>query len=673
MKYSILVLILLLIVSLIFQWPVLNDLPSSIHAWAQADRYAITLGYLQNGFSFFEPQTFILNKHFPGDGKILYDTSITSVNFPIHNYIVAILMNIFQTDAPWVLRGYNLIMSIIFLFYLYRLLVFLGARSWIASSTVLFAFFSPVFIYYQANYLPTIPSLATTTIGLLYYFKFLKWNRQKYLYFAFSFLVISALNRLTFLIPLVAVFIDLFIRSMKNRNNLKHFVVPTSLSFSIILASHLWSLALRETHSSMFVSKLLYPHSMEEFIEIVKVSFYNWKGKYVVNLFLIIAGGTGLFGLISWIIKRHEFSGIAKSTIFFLSIYFSGCVLFLVAMAGQFPNHDYYFLDTFYLPGFILFGILLNRIPNIYFFRVNSAKITLAFMLFICALQASESIDKYRKVDSNDSAQLVSNNFRNSSELLNRNNVSDESRIMVFNPFGPNIPFVYFKRKGVAVMNTNDSELIQSICSWPVDFYLLQKNAFINKVYNIYPSMIDHLEYVDENEELILCRKVPKRKNTLEDIFRTDFQSNMILQFPNEDLSRWDNLNLLRDSNNLYYHNHVPEILFGLSHNQITEHLSSSKKPYIFRLLYSAITVSENTNASIVLSIENQSRDSLYFYQSVQLFPNNQFLNKPFNGIAEFRVPQMDTTPKKVSLYLFNPGKHEFKLYSLKGYKTIFE
>ena len=56
--------------------------PSFIHAWTQSDRYSLALGFLNNGFDFFHPQTF----------NLITVDGITRVDFPIHEYLVAIIM-----------------------------------------------------------------------------------------------------------------------------------------------------------------------------------------------------------------------------------------------------------------------------------------------------------------------------------------------------------------------------------------------------------------------------------------------------------------------------------------------------------------------------------------------------------------------------------------------------
>ena len=104
---------LLLGLGLFFHGDKINEFPLYTHAWAQADRYAIALGFLENNFNLFYPQTFVLNTQFPHDFLIAGATGITSVDLPIHEYLVAGIMNIIDTRAPWVFRVYELFFSCI--------------------------------------------------------------------------------------------------------------------------------------------------------------------------------------------------------------------------------------------------------------------------------------------------------------------------------------------------------------------------------------------------------------------------------------------------------------------------------------------------------------------------------------------------------------------------------
>src|ERR1039457_5368121 len=117
-KYS--VIIILMLTGLVFQWKYLNEFPSHIHAWAQSDRYALALGFNRNEFDFFRPQTYVLNHQFPGGLQFANKSTITAVDFPIHDYMAALLMNLFGATSPWCFRLYILAYSLIGLFFLYK-------------------------------------------------------------------------------------------------------------------------------------------------------------------------------------------------------------------------------------------------------------------------------------------------------------------------------------------------------------------------------------------------------------------------------------------------------------------------------------------------------------------------------------------------------------------------
>ena len=114
-----------MVVCAFFQFQKINEFPQYKHCWAQCDRYALALGFINNGGDFFHPETFIYNNQFPtGDFNTIRNTTITSVDFPIHDYCVSLLMRIFHTFDPWCFRLYILIYSVIGLFFLYRLISF---------------------------------------------------------------------------------------------------------------------------------------------------------------------------------------------------------------------------------------------------------------------------------------------------------------------------------------------------------------------------------------------------------------------------------------------------------------------------------------------------------------------------------------------------------------------
>ena len=173
-----LVILIIIFLSLLFHLRYIHEFPSFIHAWAQSDRYALSLGFVKNNLNLFKPQTFVMNHQFPDDWKVPGKNSITSVDFPIHDYIPAVFMKISGINSAWIFRLYILLYSCIGLFYLFKL-SYLQTNDTIKSIFILiFAATSPVFVFYQCGFLPTIPSLSNAIIGIYFYLKYLKQNNK---------------------------------------------------------------------------------------------------------------------------------------------------------------------------------------------------------------------------------------------------------------------------------------------------------------------------------------------------------------------------------------------------------------------------------------------------------------------------------------------------------------
>jgi hypothetical protein len=143
--------------------------PSHIHAWTQSDRYAIALNFIDNGFDFFHPATY----------NLLTKNGITQVDFPINEFAVAILMKIFGSSSPAIFRLYDLCYGIIGLIFLFQLTKKITGSEWKSYVAVIFLFSSPVYAYYQAGFLPSIPALANVIIGFYFFYVYFKSRNNK--------------------------------------------------------------------------------------------------------------------------------------------------------------------------------------------------------------------------------------------------------------------------------------------------------------------------------------------------------------------------------------------------------------------------------------------------------------------------------------------------------------
>lgn len=501
MKKEHITILIIVALGLFFQWKYINLMPNNIHAWAQADRLAIAYGFTENGFNFFEPKTYLLNKEFPENFGKLFDSGTTSVDFPIHDYVPALIMGILNTDEPWVFRLYILLMSFLGLFYLYRCVMHFTNSAPLQWFVLIFAASSPLFVYYQGNFLPSIPSLSLAIAGTFYYLEFLKNENYKSFYLAVILFTIAALARLPFATPLIATGAHLFIsRKLKLKA-----ILIYALSFATILGYFLYNQHLRELHGSMFLAGILPPTSFEHAKKIIQLAFDKWGFDYFTiyhyNVFLIVIG---LF-ILSSRKTKFSISRFFESKTAFISIYFFGASLYSILMFRQFDEHNYYLLDTFFFPILLVFMNMLGQIDSrIKHFRWQWAtSILLIVPAYFMILQASEVQSSRYNSDPTSRVQRMNENFNTAHKLLEYLGYEHKSTPMVFDGWAPNLPFVYLRKDGYNVFE-NNSHVIANALSWNFDYILIQ-NEFIYEDYvGPNPWLTKKLKFKGSNGNLSL-------------------------------------------------------------------------------------------------------------------------------------------------------------------------
>ncbi|MBN1185727.1 MAG: glycosyltransferase family 39 protein, partial [Bacteroidales bacterium] len=306
---------LVLILGFIYHYQYINEFPSHIHAWAQSDRYALSLGFLDNGLNFFKPQTFVYNHQFPEKWKVPSEETITAVDFPMHDYIPSLLMKFSGNTSPWVFRIYILLYSLLGLFFLFKL-SYAITKDYIKSVfVVIFTATSPVYVYYQGGFLPTIPSLSNAIIGIYFYYRYLKENKNKDFWLSMLLLTLAALSRTTFAIPIVAVLAIEFIRLLKKETKLVPKIIPVGISILALLSYLLYNGYLREKYGSIFLNHILPPDSIGQAKEIIKYVYDNWFFQYFTKLHYVI--------FVAAIFLSIYFIAIRKYSITKTKVYFS--------------------------------------------------------------------------------------------------------------------------------------------------------------------------------------------------------------------------------------------------------------------------------------------------------------------------------------------------------------
>ncbi|MBA3971132.1 MAG: glycosyltransferase family 39 protein, partial [Bacteroidetes bacterium] len=244
--------------------------PSFIHAWTQSERYAIALQFLNNGFDLFHPATFNLQTV---DG-------ITRMDLPLNEFIVALLMKVLGTTSPVIFRMYTLLVGLTGLVFLYlftKRITGSEISSWLA---VAFVFFSPVYAYYQAGFIPCVPAISFVFIGYFFLHSYKTSLQKKHFYLAVLFFLLAALIRLPFFIFLFAFFIQQGYVFLQKRKLLFHELAGFSGAFLLFLLLYIHNVHLGKVYGNMFLDKFLPASNFAMFLEIMRRIYNHWLFQY---------------------------------------------------------------------------------------------------------------------------------------------------------------------------------------------------------------------------------------------------------------------------------------------------------------------------------------------------------------------------------------------------------
>ena len=283
----------------------MDEYPTHIHAWAEQDHYALALGFINNGFDLFHPETMIYNKQFPGWWQEPSATTITSADFPIHEYTVALLMKLFGTTSPWVFRLWTLLWAVIGLLFVYRI-AFLVTKKFTKSLFVTFvALCSPVFVYYSNGFLPSIPALSMGIIGLWFYLRYCEDKKRRHFHLGIAFLTIAMLMRTTFAIELIAVLCFELLRVIRKESTLPDKLPSILISAALFLAYFLWNRHLRNLHGTIFLNQLVPPDDWQDFKELVADTYHKWTFHYFQRLQYLALAALAIAAMVITIIRKR--------------------------------------------------------------------------------------------------------------------------------------------------------------------------------------------------------------------------------------------------------------------------------------------------------------------------------------------------------------------------------
>ncbi len=656
---------ILLIVTLgvFLQYKYLNEFPAHIHAWSQSDRYALALGFERNNLNFFKPETFVMNHQFPDDFKKPHTTSITSVDFPIHDYIPAVIMKISGNKSPFIFRLYILLFSFLGLFFLYKLAFLFNKNGPLSLLIVLFAATSPVYVYYQAGFIPTIPSISCVIIGLYLYFSNTQQEKTSTYIYSLGFLTIAALSRSTFLIPLVMLgFIDIVtsVFQKKEKKILLKKCAAIGASLMMLFAYFLYNGYLRDTYGSIFLNHLMPASSYHEAKELLQMIKDHWKWHYFPKLHYILFALVSITAVIFMIKSRFKSSKVQICFAGFIIVYLVGILLFVVMMLKQFVAHDYYFLDSLFIP------IILTLILFSSYIQFPNKKMNLIlsfivlFAITIPLVMNSEKMQSSRRETGDwDRVAKTIENYKGSEKFLDSLQISKTAKMLVIDAYAPNIPLIEMGRKGYAIMTTS-RENISNALTWDFNYIVIQNDFFISDIYNQYPEIVTQIKKIGDNGKISVCKLSSDNKN-ISDFLELNTQKPVFekrITFDSIPDTEWSNVTFTTENgskeNKCGYTD--PKNEFGITFK--SNHLDCLKGTGRILLLTAQLLAKKSVkDCEIICSINEEGKSKYYYSYPLKDIPGNT--NEWSSLSLLFYLPAVSSKNYEFALYFWNKGKEQ--------------
>lgn len=471
----------------------MNKYPAYVHAWTQSDRIAIAQNFQQNGFDLFHPATY----------NLLTKDGITRVDFPIHDYAVAIISSITNTSVVPVFHWYNLIYSIIGLFFLFQLLLLFTKSPMRSILGTTFVFTLPFFVYYQNGFLPSTASFANLFIGLFFIFN--SSITKKGYTLGVVFITLAALARAPFFIFLFGLLLSELLQEIRFKNLKPLKLIQLFVGVLLFIGYYAYNQYLGNTYGSMFLTETLHFTSFSNFIEVISGAVDRWTDQLMSPYHAIL-----LLLLICTCLYQYKRLSNSSNRLTFLLSYLlissTGISFFFFAFGRQFIDHDYYYIDSFLplLTFWIIFMLSSISIPKKWYSIVG----TICFIFFFYFFGHAKDVQTARYTPSFDDRIEYAYNVYSSvkTDLFDSWKVTKQDTILVIGANSTNIPFTIWGVKGYSNLKTRASVLAPELDS-SFTYAAMVDSFFYKNVYRDYPPIINKLEKINGNGELSLYKK----------------------------------------------------------------------------------------------------------------------------------------------------------------------
>lgn len=470
--------------------------PSGTHAWSQSDHYAVSLGFLENDFNFFQPISFALTHQFPPIEALNNPQGITAIDFPILHYTAALLMKGFKTTDPWAYRSLCLLWSFIALLTFFNAIVRIKGF-WAALGLTGFIMFQPIYCYYQNSFHVASAAFNSFLMGASFIISYYNKPKLKIFLAGIFFLTLAALMRFPQIISLLAL-ICLYLYKWIIRKERDTNLIFVLFSVAVVLCYFIYNKYLQMTYGSLFVGTPVFADSISHFFICIFKIGYTYLRSFLpfVHLFAV--------GILFMLFKDRERGKITEDLMIWLTFSFLGTLAYSILMIKNMTAHEYYALDTWLPVLVLLLTYLVWRID----LKPLSSKLvkigTLFFLVSSFTLALEHQIRRYPDDGLSSTADLIIKDFKNSADFLNTH-VSKEAEVLIICPEGWNTPMIGWQRSAYRVAS-RFAKHIPIALSKKYDFIITHNATFKNTVANNYPDFKDEVEYVEGNAKISIWR-----------------------------------------------------------------------------------------------------------------------------------------------------------------------
>lgn len=420
---------LILIGSLTFVVPELNNLPSGVHNWAQSDRLSVAFKF-QDHANIFYARTHNISTP---DGQC-------GVEFPLFQFVSAQLSRIIH--KAWLPAIYR---TINFGFLLFGLWFYAGSfrNNLIGAIWAILAASAPVLLFYANGFLPDVGALSIIIISLGFYRRASQNQSLKYYLYAIALGYLASLVKTTAGIYALALSGAVFLQFIRKANyNRAGLVVLTSVVSLVLVIGYdyvFFHKVNKDLFSPIFMSSGQPLTTWADWREFFKSTRY-WLGQSVSLLQLGIILILSIYALLS----RAKNSLNRDALIW---IYIIGLLGFIGVMGKQFIHHDYYYITSLYPLIFMLVSenglerLLQNRV-------IKYAVIVLTLGSFGLGLNLASKRFSHHYSWKNKGVAIDIAWMQGGGQTLNSIGIDPDATIFICYTAAPNTGLLHFNRNG---------------------------------------------------------------------------------------------------------------------------------------------------------------------------------------------------------------------------------